>query len=223
MAERAVFEDDKLIGEFAEEAIRAYFEASGFTMHRMGIEHLLPGTIDALHEDLLPDPRVAGHKDAMDQNLELVARLRFLPDFLAISRDLNARGVRDIFPVEVKFRTERDFSADGLTLRTVRLSRKSVAAYRDLWPTTLLVVVCYRGRRIIGTRVRKLVEIPDGRVSIRDSLWRGSWFYSIRSCEFLELPRFRQGCFDADGAKVIVDEVITFAEEVRMSRDFDEI
>jgi hypothetical protein len=41
------FERAELIGEFAEETIRAYFEASGFTMDRMGIEHLQPGRIDA--------------------------------------------------------------------------------------------------------------------------------------------------------------------------------
>jgi hypothetical protein len=212
------FEDDKLIGEFAEAVVKALFEASGFVMYRFGIEHLLPAVIGALHEFHLPDPAVASDERATNLKLDLIARLRYSPDFLAISAEPNASGVRDIFPVEVKFRTERDFSNGGAVLRTLRFSREGIAAYRSQWPTTLLVVVCYRAQKMIGTRVCKLREVSDARVAMRDSVWRGSWFYNVRSCDFQELARFRQGWFDAQEVNDAVNEIISFAEEVRRAR-----
>lgn len=208
-------EENKLVGTFAENAVRDYFEASGFTMCRFGVEHVFPEWAEVIAEDAHADPQMRGTLDTFAQQQNLSRFLRSFPDFVAIRTVPSRNGVREIFPVEVKFRTERVFPGKGRPLQAVRLSDDSVAGYKEHWPSTLLVVVCYRNRTMLGTRVGKLAKIPDSRVPIRDSGHRRSWFYNIAGNGFRPLWDFEQGCFDPVLGARTVAEVITFADQAR--------
>lgn len=204
----------KVIGDFTESAVQSYFEASGFSMTRFGVEHIFPQWTDVIVEDAHADPRKRGTFEAFAQQQDFSRFLRSFPDFVAIRTAPGPDGVREIFPVEVKFRTERVFSGEDRPLHTIRLSRESVAGYKCHWPSTLLVVVCYHARSMIGTRVRKLKEVSDSRVPIKESGYRRSWFYNVAHHGFRRLWDFEQGWFDAALGAETVARVITFADQV---------
>jgi hypothetical protein len=208
-------EDSKLLGDFAEDVVCKYFEASGFSMTRFGVEHIFPKWLNEIQEasDALLNQRQS--RIAHEQQQEFVRFLRGFPDFVAIRKEPDEQGSREIFPVEVKFRTERKFDGYGGLMTAIRLSQESVKRYKDYWPSTLLVVVCYHDRTMIATRASKPRERPDGRVPIRDSGWRQSWFYNVKESGFLPIWTLKQGYFDAEQGHAAVAEIIGWADLVK--------
>lgn len=164
---RLTLEENKQIGDFTEDAVCAYFEASGFSMFRFGVEHIFPDWAGVIADDAYADRKVRGASDIFEQQQNLTKFLRSFPDFVAIRTAPSETGVREIFPVEVKFRTERVFPAAARPSHFIRLSDDSVAGYGKHWPSTLLVVVCYHARTMIATRIDKLKKVPDSQVLSR--------------------------------------------------------
>lgn len=214
---RTDLEEEKLLGDFTEDVIKGLFEESGFHMERFGIEHLFNERLAEIHEQFEARRYERVSKDAFEAQQEFVGFLRCFPDFVAIRKERNADGIREIFPVEVKFRTEREFEdldRPGSRLSTIRLSTNSVALYQQYWPSTLLVVVLYRARTIIGTRVKKLKQVPDGRIQAR-GISGGDWLYNVEEHCFRPLWKFQQGYYDEARCRQAAEQVATWAAEVR--------
>lgn len=209
---RLTLEENKQVGDFTENAVCAYFEASGFSMFRFGVEHIFPDWAGVIADDAYADRKVRGTRDVFKQQQHLTRFLRSFPDFMAIRTAPGETGIREIFPVEVKFRTEQVFPRAGRQSHYIRLSNDSVAGYRKHWPSTLLVVVCYRARTIIATRIVNLTEAPDSQVPIKDSGYRKSWFHNSARNGFRPLWDFEQGYFDFDLGTETVGDVIAFAD-----------
>ena len=209
---RLTLEENKQVGDFTENAVCAYFEASGFSMSRFGVEHIFPDWAGVIADDAYADRKLRGTPDIFEQQQDLTKFLRSFPDFMAIRTAPSGTGTREIFPVEVKFRTEQVFPRLGRQSHFIRLSNDSVAGYRKHWPSTLLVVVCYRARTMIATRIDKLTDVPDSRVPIKASDYRKSWLYNSARNGFRPLWDFEQGYFDFDLGAETVGDVIAFAD-----------
>jgi len=125
-------------------------------MFRFGVEHIFPDWAGVIAEDAYADRKIRGTSDSFEQQQDLTKFLRSFPDFMAIRTAPSETGIREIFPVEVKFRTEQVFSRAGRQSHFIRLSNDSVAGYRKHWPSTLLVVVCHRAQTMIATRIDRL-------------------------------------------------------------------
>jgi len=188
-------------------------------MFRFGVEHIFPDWAGVIADDAYADRKVRGASDIFEQQQNLTKFLRSFPDFVAIRTAPSETGVREIFPVEVKFRTERVFPAAARPSHFIRLSDDSVAGYGKHWPSTLLVVVCYHARTMIATRIDKLKKVPDSQVPIKASDYRKSWLYDIARNGFRSLWDFEQGYFDADLAAETVAGVIAFADLVAQRDD----
>lgn len=210
-------EDARLLGDFTEDVVKRLFEDSGFHMERFGVEHLFGEHLAEIQEqfEARRDDRVS--IEAFDEQQEFTRFLRCFPDFVAIRKEKDARGVREIFPVEVKFRTEREFHDPDRPgeqpMSAIRLSTDSVSLYQEYWPSTLLVVVLYRARTVVATRVKKLRQVPDGRVQARGSGGR-DWFFNVESHWFRPLWKFDQGYYDEARCKEAVAQIVAWAGEV---------
>lgn len=208
-------ETNKVIGDFVEKTIRDYFEESGFYMTPFGVEQIFGCLAPVILNDRYSDPSQRGDETTFTNQWDLARFLRSFPDFVAIRAASGKNGVREIFPVEVKFRVERCFGPPDDRITTVRLSDERLMSYQSHWPSTLLVVVGYHSRSIIGTRVRKLVRLPDHRVPIGDRPSRRSWFYDIKSCQFRPLWKSEQGWFCEERGRLAAEKIIKHVDEVR--------
>lgn len=216
MSARDVLEDNKLIGEFVEEAVCRYFQDCGFEMIRFGVEHFFPESLlDLIRNDVGAALWPGQYEKTANKQLAFTEFLRSHPDFIAVHEGLYGKKIPGVFPVEVKFRTERIFPGNRRPLRTIRLSNARVEAYRTYWPSTILVVVCYKSKSLIATRIDKLPKTRDGRVPIAAYPGRGSWFYDIDSSDFRPLSSFCENVFDVERERAMVSEIVSFADEVR--------
>jgi len=209
-------EDNKLLGDFTENAIKKYFEKSGFEMVRFGVEHFLKQPLLDFVYDSINANWPHQYRDNVGTIQDSFTRfLRGHPDFIAIRPDFYGKGLPGIFPVEVKFRTERVFLGKGNPLHTVRLSKQHIETYSKYWPSTLVVVVCYKAKTILATRLKKLEEKPDFRVPIEAHDRRASWFYDLKQFEFHPLWSFKEDIFDADLGRKTALDIVKWADEVK--------
>ena len=216
-ASPARLEDAKLLGDFTEEVVERLFEDSGFHMERFGVEHLFARRLAEVQEQFEARRHDRVSADAFEEQQAFVGFLRCFPDFVTIRKEPDAQGAREVFPVGVKFRTERVFPDPDRpgrdAMRAIRLSTESVSLYQHYWPSTLLVIVLYGARTIIGTRVRKLRRIPDGRVPLHGG--GRDWFFNTESHWLRPLWRFDQGYYDEARCRAAVGEIVAWADEVK--------
>jgi len=209
-------EENKLLGDYTEDAIREYFERCGFFMVKFGVEHFLKKPL----LDIVCDSRNINWPHYYEKNVGIkqdifTQFLRCHPDFIAIHPDFYGKGLTGIFPVEVKFRTERIFPGKGNPLHTVRLSKQHIETYSQYWPSTLVVIVCYKAKTILGTRLEKLKEKRDFRVPIEAHDGRASWFYDLKQFDFHPLWTFKEDIFDPDLGRETALKIVEWADEVK--------